>query len=247
VNMSFSALRFVIVSAIAVVAAGAIGVVLALSGTFSRPEVIDYVAIAQTSDDREAAAHSCVDGPIVAALPAGQRVLVVAQSADAAWVGVRNPVSVDETLWLPQSAVTLDSGELDGSWPVGGGCPTVVVTRDVTAPVVVVPPASTMDTTAPTLGSATATPDPVGCVPPDPIATVTVTASDDNAVTSVAISWTGAAVGQASMGGSGASWTYAFDPPDTTFGSVTFHIVARDAAGNVSTESAVSVFVDCVL
>ena len=246
--MSFSALRFVVVSAVAVVAAGVIGASLALSGVLSRPEAIDYVAFAQTSDEREAEAHSCVDGPIVVALPAGQRVLVVAQSEDAAWVGVRNPASVSETLWLPQSAVTLDTSDaLDDSLPVGGGCPTVTITRDVAAPTVEAPTPSTPDTSAPTLGAATATPDPIGCVPPDPIATISVTASDNTGVASVAISWSGADSGQATMTRSGSSWTYSFDPPDTTFGSVDFRLIARDAAGNVSAESAVSVFVDCVL
>jgi len=170
-------------------------------------------------------------------------------------------------VWLEQSLVTLDeAASLADTVPVGGACPTVTSemfaapqpsaeptapepTAPGPGPINPAPPAR--DTIAPSLSSPTIQPALLGCDdqsgPRSGI--VTVAASDNIAVTAVQISWTGSYTGSASMTPNGSSWRYTFDaqlePGDR--GDVIFRMVARDAAGNSSSASTTSVFVDCLI
>ena len=252
-------------SVVGVIAAGAVGATVALTGVITRPSVVAPLTSA-TIDSRTVNGYACIDGPAVATLDAGQRVLVVAQSADSNWVGVRNPNNVAQTVWLEQPLVTLDvAASLPETIPVGGACP--VVTAELLAapqpsaeptapgttapepgPVNPAPPAR--DTIAPSLSSPTVQPVRLGCDPGSGPGNgiVTVAASDNVAVIAVQISWTGPYTGSASMTPNGSSWRYTFDAHNLEpfgRGDVSFVMVAVDAAGNRSAPSTTSVFIDC--
>jgi hypothetical protein len=254
-----------VLSAVGVLAAGALGATLALTGFIHSPTV-DAPFTEAVVDSRVASASSCAGGPVVATLDAGQRVLVIERSVDAEWVGVRNPSRPGETLWLAQSVVTLDEAQSPTeTLPTGGKCPTL--TTDVgfasgasaaEAPDAIPespgttpnrPPAG--DTASPQLSAPTAQPTTVGCSTGYPYPTsslISVTAQDNVAVTRVDISWSGSYSGSSTMANSGSMWTFTFDatgPCDR--GDVTFSMVALDAAGNRSAASTVSVFVDCLI
>jgi hypothetical protein len=77
-------------------------------------------------------------------------------------------------------------------------------------------------------------------------ATVFATVTDNVGVTGVSISWSGGDSGSGAMTQSGSSWTFAYDPPDSSVNTtVTFSIVARDAAGNGSPPATVTIAVVC--
>lgn len=250
-----------VLSAVGVIAAGAVGATLALTGVIARPSFTAPLTLV-TIDSRSVSGYACIDGPVVATLDAGQRVLVVAQSADDQWVGVRNPSNVGQTVWLEQPLVTLDeAASLADTVPVGGACPTVT-TELFAAPQPSAEPTapgpgpinSARDTIAPSLSSPTVQPALLGCDVPSGLPTsalVNVAASDNVAVTAVHISWTGSYTGSASMSQNGSSWRYTFDAGDLEQpggkGDVIFRIVAVDAAGNSSSASTTSVFVDCLI
>src|SRR5690606_33078032 len=80
------------------------------------------------------------------------------------------------------------------------------------------PPAP--DTTAPTLGTPSGAQN-IACAagyPKPETTTIMVGATDNKAVTGVSISWTGEDSGSAQMSGSGSTWTFTYNPPNTTFG-----------------------------
>jgi hypothetical protein len=79
-----------------------------------------------------------------------------------------------------------------------------------------------------------------------PQGTVTVSASDNRGVDRVEIRWTGVVTGQGLMSVGNPS-TFIFNPPDGNGeGTVTFRIVAFDAAGNASAERTVDATVECL-
>lgn len=266
-------MRSWVLSAVGVVAAGALGATLALTGVISRPTV-DAPLTTAVIDARTVNAHECVGGPVVSTLYAGQRVFVVATSADGDWVGVRATGAVStaggtgEVVWMPQPDVTLDeSDSLADAVPTGGVCPTVTTEvgfadpkpdttpadpadpADPASPTPNQPPAG--DTSKPKLSAPSVQPAVIACADGygyPTTALITVTASDNVAVTSVSIAWTGSYTGSGSMTRSGSTWKYTFDatgPGDR--GDVNFRMVAKDAAGNSSAASTTSVFVDCLI
>ncbi|MEP6481916.1 MAG: hypothetical protein ABJA94_07915 [Rhodoglobus sp.] len=205
-------------------------------------------------------AHSvgldCVGGPVVATLPAGQRVLAIARSDDSRWLGVRNPITLTDTVWVPVVDITVDDGEpAIETLPVGGSCPVVTVVTDpppvVVAPVTPVTPVTPVgpqqppvpDTTAPSVGKPTSNVDPVcslaGSGPYT--ATISVTASDDVGVAGVSISWSGVSSNSASMSGGGTNWSYLFTAANSSSGNLTFTVVATDGAGNQSSSKSVTI------
>ena len=133
--------------------------------------------------------------------------------------------------------------------------PTVSVTPSPTpvateAPAPAAPPpapAPIADTTGPTLGGASSSPDDDVCAD-DSYAgyyaitsTISVAANDNVGVAGVHITWSGAESGSGEMS-SGASWSFTFNPTQNTqSGTVTFTLVARDAAGNTSAPSTTTV------
>jgi hypothetical protein len=123
--------KSVLLAALAVVATGGAGVALGLSGLVSAPTISAGVT---PGDERSVIAASCIDGPAVAAIPAGARVVAVERSEDGAWTGVRT-AHADRVVWLQLAVVTVDEGEPDvSSLPVGGACPEVVVVADPRRP-----------------------------------------------------------------------------------------------------------------
>ena len=224
-----------------IVAAGVVGTTLGATGVFGSPiddlEVVGYSSVL----DGSAPAAACPDGPVVAMLGAGTRVLTVQRSDDSAWLGVRNPHDVRDVLWLASTHLVIDQAQAAvASLPVGEACPEAFVATPAPAPAPAPEPAPAKDTTKPTIGQPTATPNPVYNTDPT---IITVTASDNSGVTSVLISWSGEFTGSSTMTSSGGVWKYTFTPPNADVGGdITFTLRAKDAAGNLS--NPVSVVVD---
>lgn len=239
-----------------IVVAGAVGTGGGVAGLAGHPRVEEVLSGSSGAIVQHVSAARCVNGPIVAQLRAGERVLATARSEDSAWLGVRNPVTLLDTVWLPAGAVTVDDGQADlASLPVGGACPTSTVAVDpppvVAAPVA--PPGSgggnpgggggspaAPDTTAPSIGQGSASPNPIhqNGFSPDR-STVTVSASDNVGVTSVTATWAAFGPnpgGSASLSPSGNSWSFVFGPAASAGATyqVPITITARDAAGNQS-------------
>lgn len=248
-------------TALAVTVAGGAGVALGLSGLVTAPSIPAGIA---PVDARTTPAASCAGGPNVAFLDSGDRVVAVARSDDGDWIGVRS-ASSPLTLWVPLAVVTPDDGEPElGALPAGGVCPEVVIVAAAPSaepapePDGVNPgpnpgpdPGPAPDTTAPTLGSASVNPGTIGCAPgianPDvTTTTISVSASDDRGVASVRISWSGAESGSAQMSASGSTWSYVYNPSDSTAGVVSFSMQATDTSGNTSAPRGASVTVQCV-
>ncbi|MEO5534658.1 MAG: hypothetical protein ABIR17_05945 [Pseudolysinimonas sp.] len=229
-----------------IVVAGIVGSVLGASGAFGRPAGETTVANVPVELGQTAAIYECIDGPILGRVPANTRVLAVSRSEDSLWLGVRDPQTLGGTVWVQLGDVSLDFPSYISDLTISEGCPTVVVT--LPAPVVTEapappappappkpnPPAPTSDTTPPTIGQQSVSPNPISSCDPAPSATVAANASDNVGVQSVSVSWSGAITGSTSMSFAGGThWTYAFTPPNAN-GSVTFKMQARDAAGNLS-------------
>lgn len=237
----------------AVVVAGLVGGGLGAAGVFGpEPERVAVVGTTAVLDVRAPAAV-CPGGAVVDSLPAGTRVLAVERSDDAASLGVRDPHDFSRVLWLDRADVVVDAGLDVASLPVGDACPTVVALapepeeqpepdpgpQPGPAPgPQPQPQPQPGDTVAPSLGSPTATPNPVYNL--DPV-TIAVTASDDVGVSTVLISWSGQFSGSGSMSPVGGQWRYTFTPPSSTGGTLTFTMRARDAAGNLSAPASVVV------
>lgn len=206
----------------------------------------------------------CPGGSPVVGFQPGDRVLAVARSDDSAHLAVRSPFDRSRTVWLPVSVVEIDAGQAPvASLPVDGCLePTVTLlpppepepepepeppADEPAPPQQPQPPAP--DTTPPTLGAPSGVQN-IACAggyPKPETTTIAVSASDNKAVTGVSISWTGEDSGSAQMSKSGSVWTFTYNPPDTTFGNVTFTMVARDAANNVSPPKHFVVNVDCLI
>ena len=110
-------------------------------------------------------------------------------------------------------------------------------------------PAPAADSAAPTLSGAAASPSQDLCADDSYssyyaiASTISVTAADNVGIIGVHITWTGAESGSAEMS-FGSPWTYTFNPASSTpSGTVTFTLVARDAAGNTSAPATTSVTV----
>jgi len=225
----------------AIVALGLVGGVLGVTGVVGHP--IDSVTVSTSSIlmPPTVQASSCPDGPVVASVERGSRVVALARSANGAQVQVRNPSDVSQLVWIPVGELVSDSGQNPvAGLPVGPSCPTVTVAQ---APVVVTPvtptkPTKPKDTTKPTIGKPTATFG--NCH-----TTISVTASDNVGVTSVSISWTGTNTGSGSMSPVGGHWEYVTNGFHD--GNNTFSVTAHDAAGNASPTGSVTTMLQCVV
>ena len=238
-----------------IVVAAIIGGTLGLTGVLGHPTTPRAVYANDASLARTAAALRCPAGREIARLQAGDRVVAVARSADNAYLGVRNPLNIGQTIWVRSGIVTLDKDQpAISTLPVQECIVATAIPKTVTAtPPVIVSPTKPVkpvtppapDKTAPTLGTPTAG-TPVVCTRngSGPYTdTITVTATDNVGVTAVAISWSGAASGSGSMTrGTGSTWTYVYDVGSSLAGgTVTFQVQARDAAGNLSSPTKVSI------
>jgi hypothetical protein len=205
--------------------------------------------------------YDCPNGTVVASFHAGDRVIPVARDADSAFLAVPGEDG-GEPLWLDRDAVKVDDAvvaELPviGCVAVASPAPTVTVAPTVEpvqtqAPV----PAPAADTVGPTLSAASVNPNEVFAADSYAdycaiVATISVAATDNVGVAGVTISWSGPESGTAEMT-FGTGWSYGFNPAQTTpRGTVTFTMVARDAAGNTSAPVTTTVLVwnsgDCII
>jgi hypothetical protein len=150
--------------------------------------------------------------------------------------GVLNPVPAAQVEPVETRAPSqVEPVETPSPTPTPTPTPTATAT-EAPAP----PPAPAADTTAPSLGAASAS--PAGDIyaadsdaPYCPISSVvSVSASDNVGVAGVRVTWSGAESGSADLS-VGSSWSFTFNPAQATpDGVVTFTLVARDAAGNTS-------------
>lgn len=224
--------------------AGLAGGGLGISGAFGRPNDTVTVVGSTSILNHAVLASSCPGGPVVTSLPAGLRVLAVQRDDSTKTIGIRDPRNVASVLWLNPGDVIVDSDQSPASTlPVGQACPSVTVTVETPPPAPAPSPTPTSkaptplpsapaDTTAPTIGTPTASVNPVL----DGTASViSVTATDDVGVSGVTITWAGGGyTGGTNMTLTGGIWTYSFTPTNTTDGNVTFTVQAADAAGNLS-------------
>lgn len=242
------------------------GAVVGASGVFGSLQPADSAPVNGLPVAQFTSGLDCPGGSAVVAFRPGDRVLAVARSDDSAYLGVRSPFDRADTVWLPVSAVDVDEGEPAISSLEVGGCPEPVVTVLQPSTPPSAPPVETTkpkppsnphppqppapDTTAPVLGTPSGA-QSIGCTAgygskPE-TTTITIPASDNTAVTGVSIGWSGADSGNGSMSKSGGNWTFTYNPPDSTFGNVTFTMVAHDAAGNQSAPKSFVVNVDCLI
>jgi hypothetical protein len=236
-----------------------VGAAVGASGVFGSLQPAGSAPAPGLSVSQVTSGLDCPGGSAVVSFRPGDRVLAVARSDDSAYLAVRSPFDRADTVWLPVAAVDVDEGEPAVSSLEVGGCPEPVVTvaepsmppTPTKPPTKPAPPKSPApDTTKPTLGTPSGTQN-IGCTAgygskPE-TTTITIPASDNTAVTGVSISWSGADSGSGSMSKSGSNWTFAYNPPDSTFGNVTFTMVAHDAAGNHSAAKSFVVNVECLI
>jgi len=229
----------------AIVVLGLVGGVLGVTGVFGHPvekvtSAVDTILMPPTVD-----ATSCPDGPVVASVERGSRVVALARNADGSEVQVRNPRNVTQLVWVPTSQVDADAGQAAVSTlPLGAACPTVSVAQ---APVVVpvtpatpAKPGAPKDSVPPSEGKPTALVE--NCK-----TTITVSAGDNVGVTSVSLSWSGTNTGSGSMSSiGGGQWQRVF-LTGMHDGSTTFVAVAHDAAGNASSANSVTAFLQCLI
>lgn len=157
--------------------------------------------------------------------------------------GPSTPVAeVTQTAVLSPTPAT---GPSSTSTPTPTAAPTPSTVPD--EPAAAAPPPA--DTTAPTLSGASASPSQDICADDSYAAyyavasAIAVSAVDNVGVSGVHLAWTGAESGAAEMS-FGSPWSYGFNPASSTpSGTVTFTMVARDAAGNVSAPATTSVTV----
>jgi hypothetical protein len=244
-----------------IVVVGVLGGVLGIAGVFGHPTTNRIVLTSDISAARTASAYNCPGGALVTKLQAHDKVLAVQRSTDSAYLGVRDPLNLGRVVWVRAQDVSVNAHQAAiATLPIGycpevqgilmpptnqgdgsGAAPTTPTTP--TKPTKPVPPLAP-DTTAPTIGTPTAG-TPVVCIHggnPPYADTLSVTASDNVGVTSVAITWTGATTGNKTMTHSGSGWTFVYDVgTSTAAGTITFQLQARDAAGNLSSPTKVSI------
>lgn len=234
-----------------VVLGGIVGGVVGASGLLApkQPEPVLFVGVL----DNSVTATGCPGGAGVVDLERGTRVLAVVRTDDSAYLGVRDPLDLGSTVWLPAGVVVVDEGQPAVSTLPVDGCPVPTLLAETAAPAPVdpapapttpqapttpgnpapPPPPPPSDTTPPGLGQASGSPTPF-FYNAEPF-TITAFASDNVGVSAVLISWSGAVSGSSSMSNVGGSqWQYVFSTTAQSFGPMTFTMVARDSAGNQS-------------
>ena len=243
----------------AIVVAATVGGTLGLIGVFGHPTTSRIVLSSDASLNVTAPAYNCPGGELVTNLQAHDKVLAVKRSTDSDYLGVRDPLNLGRVVWVRAADVSVNAHQAAIATLPVGSCPqiqgilmpptnqgdtTPVAPTNPTKPTQPVKPPAP-DTTAPTLGTPTAaTPTVCNAIGSGPFNdTISVTASDNVGVTSVAISWSGATSSSSvAMTPSGSSWSYVYKTGTSTAdGTVTFQVQARDAAGNLSSPTKVSV------
>lgn len=233
--------------AIGVLAAG-----LGAAGVFGHPAVGVWESGSPAGLVRTAVAADCPGGSPVTVFSARQRVLVIARSADAGYLAVRDPADYSRRVWLPADVVTIDSGQPELGALAMAGCPAPEPAAQDGAPAATTPPAQQPPAAPPTPSDVSAPSVSVGTFSPQPLygtesaaycpttSTIVVTASDSSGITSVGgtLDLPGGTVTLQSSSGSG--YVFAVRTPYTGFsdatGTVTFTVV--DSVGNSASASA---------
>lgn len=240
-----------------IVVAGLVGGLVGVTGLAGRPQVEHLVGASFGVLDDAAPAFSCVGGAPERHLPAGERVLATSRSEDSSWLGVRDPVTLTDTIWVDAGQVVVDGGASTDSLPVGGACAVASVVTDAPPPVEVIPvtpetpqtpdapdnpPPPAPDTTAPSVGKVTV--QWTNCQ-----FTVTTTATDDVGVAGVSISWTGVHPGSGVMQNQGGGvWTFDLSGSNNVWGgNYTFTATATDAAGNAGSNQSPVTNIQCLI
>jgi len=247
-------------AALAAVAVGS-GAALAASGVFVAEPMPATIVFARTVDGLD-----CPGGVPVVAFGQDSRVLAIARSEDGAFLGVRNPLDLRTTVWIPAEAADADAGQpaLDTLEVSGCDVPIVTATADAALPPPVevpapvpgqpAPPAAPTPpappaNTPPSLGQVSASSTQLGCTAGylgrTETTTISVQASDNAGVTGVTATLSGADTGSRPLTGSGNTWSLVYNPADFGInGNVTFTLVATDGS-LTSNSSAVVVNVTC--
>jgi hypothetical protein len=221
-----------------VVVAGVVGGLLGRLGVLGTN--VSEVTTARTATlADETTALVCIGGADATELPAGQRVLAVSRAEDSAWLGLRDPLNIAATVWVPAAAVQLDEGQDVAALPLGGTCPIVETTLVVPqAPVTPTPTPVANDTTAPSLSAGKWSPDPIygASIAPycDTETLLVVDASDNAAVTNVAAVADLAEAIVTLISVSGSQYTFALSADYDTGPDVVVNVLvtATDSSGN---------------
>jgi hypothetical protein len=253
-----SGILTIVVPIALIVVAGAVGGALGVTGVFGATgasaggELPGYLTTSSV-----ATGYVCPGGPVSGTIPAGTRVLAVARDDKGEYLGVRNPQDRSDVMFFATDDLVLDAGGVDPATLPVVECP--VPTVEVVAPPVVEappeappvtppsgggttpPPPPPSDTTPPAIGKISATPT---LIINDQATQISVTASDNVAVTGVQLSWSiPGNNGSGSMTLSGGVWRFTYSDPDLAdgFGNITFTARAVDGAGNLSAPAQVIV------
>ena len=228
---------------LALIVVGAIvGSAVGVSGLAGRPAGETTVDV-PVSISESAPVFACVDGPLVARIPGGTRVLATERSDDSTWVGVRDPLTLGGTLWIGLGDVSLDDGvPALSALPVGGDCPTTVVTLPEPEPVVTQEPAPgpnpqpsvPSDITQPAILQYGGFPTSLQSCPGYDTSSLYAVASDNVGVVRVQVTWSGSSAGAVELSPSGGQWVGSITVPLDSSGPITVVFKAFDQAGNQS-------------
>jgi hypothetical protein len=103
--------------------AGIAGGAAGLSGFFGAPDAPAQGVLGALGSSVEGL--GCPAGSVVQVLQPGERVLAIERSDDGAWIAVRDPYALTQTLWLPAGVVVIDDGQPAVDTLAIGGCPVV--------------------------------------------------------------------------------------------------------------------------
>lgn len=234
-----------------VVVGGIIGGAVGASGVLAAPPMVPALSSGVLGDS--VTATGCPGGAGVVELDRGTRVLAVVRSEDSAYLGVRDPLDVGRTVWLPVGVVVVDEGQpAIATLPVDG-CPVPTLLTETPPPAPVppapapeqsvpeqpAPPPPPSDTTPPGISAGAFSPQPVYGTEAAPycpvVATITVTASDNVGIASVSgSSNAGGTVSLTGSSGSNFTFSYSVSHPTGANKNVTITFVATDTSGNQS-------------
>ena len=201
--------------------------------------------------------YDCPGGTLISSAYAGDRVYVTGRDESGGWLEIRDPRNEYLVRWVqadsvdPDALVDVPVHECDqtlGTVPFDETSATSVATTD--PPSATDPP--TVDDQPPVVSGGTRSPaeifDPAvaGC---DTVSTLTVQATDNVAVTQVSGSYAAGLAGSplAFVKGSGSTWSATFGPftalAEAYSQDVVISVTARDAAGNTSEPTTITVHV----
>jgi hypothetical protein len=203
---------------------------------------------------------ACPGGAPVAQLDGGAHVLALYRSEDGAFLAVRNPALLGQTVWIPASSAIVDEGQDVEALPVDGcheGGEIVAAPEPEPVPTETAPlpeettdpkpgpkpqPEPAPDTSAPTISGGQFSPGSLkgagaGCGG-NGQTTITLSVTDNVGVTGVVAADNHANVAMSAGSQSGSNWTFVAtasnQPSSGSNVSVTVTFTATDAAGNSS-------------